>query len=486
MRLTRLMLLLPLVSCTVGPDYHAPIPHAPAKWTEKWTDSKTSEPRTTELTAWWRRFRDPILDRLIDQAILANADVAQARAKICEARASYVQQNASLFPTVDSSGNVTRSRQNLGNQFGPAGTSASDYYYVGNSFQAGFDASFELDLFGGQRRSVESANAGFEATVADYGNTLLTLFGDVAHYYVEARGYQARIAVAKDTLASRRDTWRLTYAKAKAGTGTGLDEVQAKAAMESATTAIPPLEYDFRGSVNRLAVLTGQLPQVVLGWMSSPSPIPRLAGTIKPDPPMVALARRPDIQAAERRLASATADIGVAEADRLPAVTLVGFLGLNSTSIRSFANTSSNIWTLEPQYSVPIFDAGKRAAKVDEKTATRDEKLAAWEAMVRSAVEETENALVSLDRERVHNQALRRTIAAYAETVKVSKARYQAGLATFLDVLDADRSLAAQRDNLAQSDTALAVDAIALYKALGGGWQEQKESLAATNTTPVK
>ncbi len=469
MRFARVLLLLPLFGCTVGPDYRAPALPAPTKW----TDLKRSDARGTELTGWWRRFNDPILDRLIDVAVAANADVAQAVAKIREARASRVQQNASLYPTLDSSGNATRSRQDLGNQFGPSGTSTSDYYYVGNSFQAGFDASFELDLFGGQRRAVESSDASYEATVADFGNTFLTLLGDVARNYVEARGYQARIAVAKDTLASRTDTWRLTRAKAKAGTGTGLDEVQAQAAMESATTAIPPLEYDFREAVNRLAVLTGLSPLDVLELTRASRRIPRLAGTIKPDPPMVALARRPDVQAAERRLAAATAEIGAAQADRLPAVTLVGFFGLNSTSIRSFANSSSNIWTLEPKYSLPIFDAGKRAAKVDEKTAARDEKIAAWIAAVRNAVEETENALVALDRERTHNEALRRTVVAYAEAVKVSKARYEAGLATFLDVLDADRSLATQRDNLAQSDTSLAVDAIALCKALAGGWYPQ-------------
>ena len=321
----------------------------------------------------------------------------------------------------------------------------------------------------------KSSDASLEATRADLGDTVLTMLGDVAHYYVEARGYQARIAVAKDTLASRTDSWRLARAKAQGGTGTELDAVQAEAAMKSATASIPPLEYDFRAAVNRVAVLTGQPPQDVLDKLRTPRAVPRLAGTIRPDPPIVALARRPDIRAAERRIAEANADIGVAEADRLPAVTLAGSLGVNSGAIRSLFNSSANVWSFGPEFSVPIFDAGKRAAKVDAKIATRNEKVAAWQATVRSAIEDAENGLVALDREWAHHAALRRSVDAYGEALKISRAKYQAGLATFLDVLDADRSLASERDSLAQSDVALAVDAIALYKALGGGWQDAVE-----------
>jgi NodT family efflux transporter outer membrane factor (OMF) lipoprotein len=248
--------------------------------------------------------------------------------------------------------------------------------------------------------------------------------------------------------------------------------VQARAETESAAAAIPPLEYDFRQSVNRLAVLTGQPPQTVLDRMRAVQPIPQVGGAIEPDPPVLALARRPDIRAAERRIAAASADIGVTEADRYPAVTLAGSIGVNSATIRSSANASSNVWSFSPTFSVPIFDAGKRRAKVDQKIAVREEKVAVWQATVRTALEETENALVALDRERAHNGALRRTVSAYADALKVSQAQYQAGLANFLNVRDADRSLASQRDSLAQSDTALALDAVALYKALGGGWQD--------------
>jgi len=457
-------LLLPsaivLAGCMVGPDYHPdPVP-APAAW----TDRLVSKAPASDVTGWWRHFRDPMLDHLIELAVSANTDVAQNVAKLRQARASVMQENAGLYPTLDGSASATRSKQSLAD-IGSAGSITS------NTFKAGFDASFELDIFGGQRRSIESANASRAAAAEDLADTVRTVLGDAARYYVEARGYQARIAIAIDTLASRTDTWNLTRAKAQGGTGTGLDAVQAEAEMESAASSIPPLEYDFRESVNRLAVLTGTQPQDMLHLLRASKPIPRLAGSIEPDPPVVALARRPDIQAAERRVASATADIGVAQADRYPAVTLAGSLGLNSSGIRSLANISSNVWSFGPSVSLPIFDAGKRAAKVAEKIADRDEKIADWQAAVRSAVEETENALIALDRERAHNIALRRTVAAYADALKVSDVQYDAGLATFLNVLDSGRSLASQRDNLAASDVQLAIDAIALYKALGGGWQ---------------
>lgn len=467
-----LLLLLPLAGCVVGPDYHAtPVP-APAAW----SDRTASGASVSDLTAWWRRFNDPTLDRLIEQAVTANADVAQMVAKLRQARAGVVQKKAGLLPTLDGSGGATRSRQSLASIGNLDSITTS-------SFEAGFDASFELDLFGGQRRSVESAGASLDAAALDVGDTIRTMLGDVARYYIEARGYQARIEVAEETLKSRTDTWHITSAKAQGGTGTGLDAVQARAEMESAAAAIPPLQYDFRQSVNRLAVLTGQPSQAVLDRMRAVRPIPQVAGAIEPDAPVLALARRPDVRAAERRIAAASADIGVAEADRYPAVTLAGSIGVNSATIRSMANASSNVWSFGPTFSVPIFDAGKRRAKVDEKIAVREEKVAVWQATVRTALEETENALVALDRERDHNAALRRTVNAYADALKVSQAQYRAGLANFLNVLDSDRSLATERDSLAQSDAALALDAVALYKALGGGWQDLDKGFAAVGST---
>ncbi|MDR3514503.1 MAG: efflux transporter outer membrane subunit [Azospirillaceae bacterium] len=456
------LLLLPILfGCTVGPDYQAPaLPAA-----NVWAGPTGKETGPTDTTSWWARFNDPLLDRLIEQAARANADVAQAAAKLRQARASLVQETAGFYPSATASASAKRSRQSLA-AYGGAGS------ITGNYFDPGFDASYELDLFGGQRRSVESAAASLEASSADLGDSLLSMLGETARYYIQVRGYQARIGIAEATLASRKETWQLTRAKAEGGTGTGLDALQAKAEMESAAAGIPPLEDDLQEAIDRLATLTGGSTADLRDLLRVPQPVPQLVGAIEPDPPVVALARRPDIRAAERRIASATADIGVAQADRFPSVTLVGSIGLNSSRIRTLATGSSLVWSWGPEVSLPIFDAGKRAAKVDEKTALRDEKIAAWQATVRSAVEETENALVALDREKAHNIGITRTVEAYGDALKVAQAQYQAGLTTFLTVLEADRSLASERDSLAQSDANLAIDAIALYKALGGGWQQ--------------
>ncbi|WP_157654268.1 efflux transporter outer membrane subunit [Burkholderia ubonensis] len=455
--------MLLLAGCTVGPDYHAMRAAAPSDW----ADRPHTAASPTDPKSWWMRFNDSELDHLIGDALCANADVLEAQARLREARASLVQKRSGLYPAIDGSGSATRSRQKISG-FGDNSS------LTGNIFKTGFDASFELDIFGARRRSVESSAANAQAYEADLDDTIRSLLGDVARHYVQARGYQARIIIAKDTLAARTDTWLLTRAKALAGTGTGLDEVQARAEMDSAAATIAPLEYSFHESVNRLAVLTGAPPQDVLDRLRKAAPVPVPSGEIEPDPPVEVLARRPDVRAAERRIAEATADIGVSEADRYPAVSLAGAIGLNSETIRSFASRSSTTWSFGPTLSVPVFDAGKRAAKVREKEAVRDEKIAAWQATVRSAIEETENALTALDRERAHNEALRKAVAAYKSAFDVSQAQYEAGLTTFLSVLEADRSLASQRDSLAQSDVNLAVGAIALYKALAGGWENDQ------------
>jgi NodT family efflux transporter outer membrane factor (OMF) lipoprotein len=486
MKITAISAALLLSACTVGPDYAPPATaEIPAQWTGAQAPTVHASAQAADLTAWWNRFDDAILNGLIGRAVRTNADIDQATAKLREARATLGQQEAGQYPTLDGSASATRQQQTLSSiggtgpaggigGTGPAGgiggTGPASDHIITNNFQAGFDASFELDLFGGTRRSIESAIAGAQAAEADLGDTILTLLGDVARYYVQAREYQARLAVARETLASRRDTVSLTEAKARAGTGTFLDAVKAQANMEDAAATLPPLEDSFYQAVHRLAVLTGEPPQNILSLMTDPQPIPRLTDRIDLDPPVAALARRPDIQAAERRIAAATADIGVAEADRLPAVTLAGSIGLNARRLNSLTRLSSNVWSFGPEVTIPLFDAGKRAAVVREKIALRDQKIAAWQSTVRTAIEDVENALTSLDREQAHNVALRRTVDAYADALQVATAQYQAGLAAYLDVLDAQRSLSSARDNLVQSEAALATDAIALFKALGGGW----------------
>ncbi|HMR33684.1 MAG TPA: efflux transporter outer membrane subunit [Geminicoccaceae bacterium] len=460
-----LLVLAMTAGCTLGPDHEPPQMALPAEWSGSIATSATA----VQQGAWWQRFGDSELDGLIAEALQANPDVAKARATLRAARAGLAQEQAGLWPGVDASASVTRQHGSSGGGTEAAGSGGGAG--TSTAWKADFDASFELDVFGGQRRAIESSRASAEASEADLDSTVLSLIGDVADAYVQARGYQARLAVAQKTLATRRDTAALTRDRARAGLATELDAVQAYAEVADAEAAIPPLEQSYRQQVHSLGILTGAPPGDLLGLMQRPEAIPSLAGQVVADAPATLLARRPDIRAAERRLAAATAAIGAAEADRYPAISFAGMVGINASSLRDLGEVSSRVWSIAPEVSLPVFDAGWRAAVVDQRVAERDEAVAAWRSTVLTALKEVEDALTGLDRERAHNDLLRRSVAAYADAARLARTQYTAGLSDFLDVLDSERSLADAQDTLTQSDATLAIQAIALFKALGGGWE---------------
>lgn len=462
--LTLLALTMLLAGCTVGPDYASPVPQLSANW----ASAPAQAGRIGSLTAWWRRFDDPVLDALIASASETNTELAQAAAKLRQAREAAIQSGAALSPTLTGTASASRSRSALGSLGGLADDRGSTI--TSSSYAAGFDASWELDIFGGKRRDVERSEASAEASAADLADTMISIQGEVASAYIEARAYQQRLQVAQRTVSLWQDSLALARARARAGTGAGLDAVQAQAELESARASIPPLEQGERQAALRLAVLTGGTPAALLAQLRQQEPLPRLAGGIDPDPPLTALARRPDIRAAERRIAAATANIGVAEADRLPAISLAGSIGLNATTLRSAAHGGSTVWSLGPSLSLPIFDAGRRASVVRERVAARDEAVAAWQGVVLAAVEEVEKALHALDREQAHAAALRRTVEAYAESVALSTTLYRAGMGDYSDVVTAQRAEASAQDSLIQSQAQLSSNAVALFKALGGGW----------------
>lgn len=474
-----LLIALALIpGCTLGPDHQAPQISLPSAWSSPIAAAAT----VVQQGAWWQRFQDSKLDGLVVATLKANPDMAKARATLQAARASLVQQQAELWPSIDASASVTRQRSSSSSAGGggtggasldsSSGTGSFDTgATTATTWDAGLNASFELDVFGGQRRSVESSRASAEASQADLDSTVLSLISDVVAAYVQARGYQARLAVAQNTLVTRRETAALTRDRAKAGLATELDAVQADAEVVNAEASIPPLEQSYQEQVHGLSVLTGAPPGDLLGSMEQAEAIPSLAGQIVADAPVTLLARRPDIRAAERRLAAATAAIGVAEADRYPAISFAGMIGVNASSLRDLGKISDIVWSMAPEVSLPIFDAGRRTAIVEQRVAERDEALAVWRSTVLTALKEVENALTGLDRERAHNDVLRRSVAVYADAAHLARAQYTAGLSDFFNVLESERSLTAAQDTLAQSDAAMAIQAVALFKALGGGWE---------------
>ncbi|TSE02911.1 efflux transporter outer membrane subunit [Mesorhizobium intechi] len=455
--------------CVVGPDYQKPILAMPANWSNQKT---ATQAKPAQLSAWWQRLRDPQLNALVNEAVTGNLDVATAKAKIREARASYRQSTATLFPSVDGSGSATRSKSAAAT----SGRAASDAH---SQFQTGFDASWELDLFGPNRRGVEAARYGLDASQAELRSTLLTLIGDVASNYIQARGYQARIQLAKRASSSERQTAELTRAMAQAGTATAADVAKAMGQASSTEADIPTLEAGYAETVHRLSVLTGRPPAALAERLKRSAPIPAPRLPIPTGIPADILLNRPDVRLAERHYAQYTAKIGQAEAARYPAVSLTGDIDTSALKLGDLGKNSSISWSFGPTLSVPVFNAGQLKAAVEVAEAQRDQYFIAYRSSVLTALEDVENAIVSLRQERIRVSKLASSAKSYGDAARLEQTLYKSGETSLLDVLDAQRSLYSAEDDLVQSRISIATDYIALNKALGGGWDGVVET-----TTP--
>jgi len=475
---TALSLLL-LTGCTLGPDVKPPEMPLPAAWSAPLPDAVTD---VSADAAWWQGFGDVGLDRLIERALIANRDLERAVAVIAEARALRTQAAASFYPQVDGGASVTRRRQTStgsSGSFGGVDFSTGDRSSIDTVYEAGFDAAWELDVFGKTRRAVEAAEAGVNAETDAANGVRLTLIGDVARAYVDARGLQRRIKVTEATIDAQRDTVGLTRARFQAGTGNGLDAVRAEAQLASFEAELPPLRAAFAADVHRLGVLTGQQPVALAEVLAPPAPIPMMAATPQTGVPAGLLRRRPDIREAEQRLAQATADIGVAVAERYPSFSLPGTISLTNTKLIDLFRKASLVWAIGPDVSVPLFDAGFRRAEVELRYARQAQARAAWEQTVLLALEEVENALANWREEADRHKALVASADGNADALALATELYTRGLASFLDVLDAQRALFLAQSALAASEAALATDLVALCKALGGGWAADPAIAAA-------
>ncbi|RVB16934.1 efflux transporter outer membrane subunit [Mesorhizobium sp. M7A.F.Ca.CA.004.06.2.1] len=453
-----------LAGCVVGPDYQTPILAMPASWSGH-KPTKPAQP--AQLSKWWLRLRDPELNTLVEEAVAGNLDVATAKAKIREARASYRQSAGTLLPSVDGSGSATRNKS-------AETTSGSDATY--SEYQAGFDASWELDLFGANRRGVEAARYGLDASQEELRSTLLTLVGDVASYYTQARGYQARIALARRSAASQRQTAELTRTMAQAGTATAADVAKAMGQAASTEAAVPTLEASYAQAVHRLAVLAGRPPASLSERLKRVAPIPAPRLPMPTGIPADLLLSRPDLRMAERQYAQYTAKIGQAEAARYPSVSLTGDISTAALKLGDLGKNSSIGWSFGPTLSVPLFNAGQLQAAVEVAKAQRDQYFIAYRSSVLTALEDVENALVLLSQERIRIGKLASSAKSYGDAARLEGTLYKAGETSLLDVLDAQRSLYSAEDSLLQSRVLLATNYIALNKALGGGWDGTVDS----------
>ncbi|MCX5733661.1 MAG: efflux transporter outer membrane subunit [candidate division NC10 bacterium] len=461
-RLALPVLLGVSAGCAVGPDYVPPATSAPQAWHTALQGGAAAEQMDPQgLASWWTTLNDPTLTSLIERAARNNLDLRKARARVREARASRGISQSGLFPTLDAKASATRSRSS---QNGMGDT--QDVY----ANATGFDASWELDLFGGVRRSVEVATATLQANTEDLRNVLVSLLAEVALNYIEARTYQVRLGIAEANLKTHGETVALTTVRFEAGLTTALDVEQATYNRESTRSQVPTLQSGLEESKNRLAVLLGEQPGGVQAELAEHRPVPVTPSEVLVGVPADVLRRRPDVRQAERKLAAQTAQVGVATAELYPKLSLLGSIGLDALTLTNLFSAASQTYSVGPSLSWRLFDAGAVRKKIEVQSALQEQALIQYEATVLTALQEVENALVAYAEEQRRREALRGATQAAERAVALARAQYGAGMVDFRSVLDAERSLLSYQDQLAQSEGAVTANLVRLYKALGGGW----------------
>jgi len=461
-----------LAACApVGPNYAPPETDAPKQWhtplkgglVEKDTDYNA-------LSTWWKSLDDPVLTNLVERAVSGNLDLKSARSRVREARARRGISEARLFPAVDAAASATKNR-------------LSEVRYGGDDYtlySAGFDAGWEIDVFGGIRRSIEAATAELEAEQETLRDVMVSLLSEVALNYLDVRTIQLGIEVAVHNLEAQKSSYRLALSRYDAGLTNELSVQQARYNMESTRSKIPLLRTALVAAMNRLSVLLGLQPGALNGELKEHAPIPVPPLKVAVGVPAEALRRRPDIRRAERRLAAQTAQVGVATADLYPKFSLVGSIGLETLSLGDVFSASGLAYLIGPSVTWPVFDAGAIRSNIQVQTERQKQALIQYEYTILTALEEVENALVAYAEEQNRMKALEASTQAAKRAVLLSESQYKAGLTDFTNVLDAQRSLLSFQEQLARSKGKVTSNLVRLYKALGGGWTSfLSETLAA-------
>ena len=495
-----------LGGCEVGPDYKAPQTHPPATFGAAATQPSATQPATqpaeaVDIGKWWESFHDPALNQLIARGIKSSLDVRLAEARVREARAQLEGNVATLFPTVDGTASYSRSRASknaisIGGSTGPgsstgtggtgtggtggsgttsSGTTSSSPFAFSlgttNLYQAGFDAGWEIDVFGGTRRAIEAAQYTLEAQVDARRNATITLLSEVARNYIILRGLQQELAIVRDNVASQKDFLDLTQAKFRAGIATDLDVARQQAQVATTESEMPTLETEIQQAIHRLGVLLDRNPTDLEAELTPIGPLPGGPPEIPAGLPSDLLRRRPDVLQAERLLAASNANIGVATADLFPKFNLTGSLGFESLQLKRWFNSPSEFWSFGPSMQWRIFDAGQILANIRVQNARQREAVIQYRQAVLQSLSDVEDALTAYHQEQTRREALQRSVEANERSVSLAKQLNQAGLVDFLNVLTAEQSLFLSQDQLAQSNQTVSTNLVALYKALGGGWE---------------
>jgi multidrug efflux system outer membrane protein len=449
-----------LIGCAVGPDFKTPETPTDPSYLNSLGEAAQID------VMWWKSFNDPHLEKLVNVGIEANKSIDQAVARLKESRAGRRATQFELAPIAPINGAVLRTKQSASNPF--------DSPFLGqpnDSYTVGFDATWELDIYGRVRRSVESAEATEMARSEDLKDAINLVLAEISRNYFELRGIQSRLAVARHNAENQAETVRITSALLSAGQATELDTARANSQYKTTKSTIPALEAEERAAMHRIATLCGEQPGTFVSDLSVVVPLPIYSGPVKIDSPAELLRRRPDIRGSEANLAAATANIGVAVGDLFPRVTFLGSLGFGATSYSDLGSSGTDTYTFGPQISWPALDLGRVYNRIKSRQASAEGALAAYEQTVLSALEDVESALVRYKKEQERFGFLKDAAAESTKAAKLARTQYQAGLVDFLTVLDAENAALLAEDSLTQSQTRLLTGLVSIYKALGGGWQ---------------
>lgn len=457
---------LTLAGCAaVGPDYEPPEIPLPDAWQNAALKGLSAGDAT--LQTWWRTLGDPTLDSLVQRAEESNLTLQEAAARVQEARGLLGFSRGQQMPGVAFGGTAQRFKGSDNSQLGQI---APNGLQTTNLFDLGVGASWEIDVFGRVRRSVESAGASYDASIEDYRDVLVSLFAEVARSYIDLRTNQARLRFAEKNVKSQRASLGLTQDMLSEGATSELDVAQAKSNLNTSEAAIPRLRIAVNLALNRLAVLLGQTPGSLHAELVDSKPIPTPPGNVAAGIPANMLRQRPDVRQAERLLAAQTARIGVATAELYPSFSLSGFFGFQATGIGSLFDSSSKTWGVSLPVRWRLFEGGRIRNVIDVEEARTEQQLARYQLSVLQAYEEVENALIAYALEQYSARSMRQAAEASRTAVDLVELQYKSGLTDFQNLLDMQRFLFRQEDELAVSEGQVIQNLISLYTALGGGW----------------
>jgi NodT family efflux transporter outer membrane factor (OMF) lipoprotein len=459
--LTVAVMIAASAGCGVRQAYQPPVPNAPVAWS-----SSIAQPGDAErLARWWESFGDEQLTALVRRALEGNLDVRTAISRVREARAATRATRTQLRPSADATGSARGSGAQGSGTGSEAGIGG-----VTQSYSLGIDASWELDVFGGIRSTVDAARATADAREADLQDVLISLTAEVALDYIDIRSLQRRVEIARSNVDLQQQTLELTQFRAQAGLATDLDVQQALSNVENTRAQIALLESQVSQSIHAIAILVGRPPADLNAELASPVPIPEAPLEATLGVPADALRRRPDVRSAERQVAAQAAQVNAARADLYPSFRLAGSIGLDSLSIARLLVPGAGFWSANPSASTRLFDRRQLRENLVVQSERQEQAARNYETVVLRALQEVEDSLAALAQEQVRRDHLTAATNAAQQAADLSLQLYTAGLRDFRDVLDAQRSLLTLQDSLTSSSATVSSDLVRLFKALGGGW----------------